>query len=101
MPSELIQYFVLNEGENPALPIGAEVYYGCLDSEVFSHDWYMRPVIRIVCTETGVFSSPEDWPYCIHREFTLLILQSEKPKLVFDIFSERLGSNIIYAITVI
>ncbi len=35
--------------------------------QVFSFDWYMRPMIKIVCTESGTFTAPEDWPYCVER----------------------------------
>ena len=55
-------------GVNPALAIGTEVRYGCPDSMVFSNDWYMTPLIRIHCLETGVFDKPDNWPMCIERE---------------------------------
>ncbi len=46
------------------------VCYICLVKlfrQVFSFDWYMRPMMKIVCTESGTFTAPDDWPYCVER----------------------------------
>jgi hypothetical protein len=50
------------------VPIGTEVVYGCQNDFVFSNDWYMTPVVRIKCLESGVFSQPPAWPVCVDRK---------------------------------
>jgi len=59
---------IFTSGVNPAVPIGTEVYYGCQNEWVFKSDWYMQPIIKIQCMETGVFSKPDVWPVCIDRK---------------------------------
>lgn len=55
-------------GVNPAVPIGTEVFYGCPTGLVFKNNWYMTPVLRVKCQETGVFDQPASWPSCIDRK---------------------------------
>jgi len=72
----------LKTGTNPAVSIGTEVFFGCPAGLVFKNNWYMTPILRVRCQETGVFDQPPSWPTCIDRMFNIHIL-------VLQVFSER------------
>ncbi len=53
---------------NPAVPVGTEVYYGCQTDWVFKQDWYMSPIVKLLCQDTGIFTKPDVWPICVDRK---------------------------------
>jgi hypothetical protein len=69
-------FFIL--GENPAVAVNTTLLYKCPEGQKLSHDWYAPPVVKITCTEAGLFTRPADWGQCEFRKNTTLAAVSKR-----------------------
>ncbi len=53
---------------NPAVPVGTIITFACPEGQVFSHDWYARPSVKITCQSNGEFEPPDFWPVCFESK---------------------------------